>query len=240
MFKRAQLFLAAAMAVASFGAVAQSASYLDDIARLDAQIALQRKQIEARDLAVQAAGRLTLPTVRYLSGFEDDLSAVLSYGGGKKMTVKRGDRLPGGIEVLGIREKGVLVSIGKQQALLEFSAPDDGTPALSAGQGQAAAGGLMPPLPVVNVPLPASIGRTAVVAVQAVPAVQTPAPAASAQVQAKQAKAASPAAATQAMAAVAPAVTPATAPAVKLIAAPAAAPVATTALAIGRPTPKSN
>jgi len=139
------------------GSMAQTGNYLDDIARLDAQIAIQRKQIEARDLAVQAAGRINLPTVRYVSGFDDDLTAVVGYGQGRRFTVKRGDVLPGGIEVKSVRQNGVLVVVGKQPAVLEFSVAEEGTPAAAQQREQQA--GLMPPLPQVNVPLPGSIGH---------------------------------------------------------------------------------
>lgn len=153
-------FLAAAAALLAASLLmgaAHAGNYLDDLARLDAQIAIQRKQIEARDLAVQAAGRVSLPTVRYISGFEDDLSAVVGYGNGRKVTVKRGDQLPGGVEVKSVRQNGVLVHVGKQVELLEFTTPEDSVPG---AQTREQAAPLMPPLPQVNVALPGSVALT--------------------------------------------------------------------------------
>ena len=146
--------VAALLSTLSMSGMAQASNYLDDIARLDAQIAIQRKQIEARDLAIQAAGRINLPTIRSVSGFDEDLTAVVTYGNGRKLIVKRGDQLPGGVEVKGVRQNGVLVAVGKQVALLEFSVADEGgVPPRDQPTG------LMPPLPQVNVPLPGSIGQ---------------------------------------------------------------------------------
>lgn len=152
--------LVGALSALMLGSAAQAANYLDEMGRMDAQIAMLRKQIEVRGLAEQAAGSMSLPSVRYVSGFDDDLSAVVSYGDGRKFTVKRGDILPGGIEVRGVRHKGVIVRVAKHDAVLDFAAPQRaGVP----GMPMAPTGGtgLMPPLPQVNVPLPSSIGRAA-------------------------------------------------------------------------------
>ena len=95
---------------------ANAGNYLDEMAKRDAQLALLRKEIELRDArAALAGGGLGLPTVQSLSGFDDNLSATLKYPNGRKLVVRRGDTLPGGVEVKRITRAGVVVRQSQQR-----------------------------------------------------------------------------------------------------------------------------
>lgn len=150
-------------------AVAASPNYLDEIAVMDAQIAVAKKQTELRSALQGLAGsQAGLPQVVSVAGFDPDLSAVVRYPGGRKRTVRKGDRLPGGVEVKSVASTGVVVRFAKVETSLEFEA------ALQAGGEHRQAvppPELLPPVPRVNVPLPSALVR---------PAMQTQSPAPSA------------------------------------------------------------
>lgn len=133
---------------------ANAGSYLDEMAKRDAQLALLRKEIELRDArAALAGGGLGLPTVQSLSGFDDNLSATLKYPNGRKLVVRRGDTLPGGVEVKRITRAGVVVRVATVDTGLDFDpGEDDGR----ANVQEKPPAHLLPPIPQVDVPLPSS------------------------------------------------------------------------------------
>lgn len=130
-------------------------SYLDQLGAMDAQLAVLRKQIELRDARQSLAGGVTgLPIVASVSGFDGDLVATLKFANGRKVNVKRGQQLPGGMQVREVSRHGVVVRVAAVDAPLEFDSGREVTAA--AGQDKTPAH-LLPPVPQVNVPLPASL-----------------------------------------------------------------------------------
>lgn len=145
--------------LASIAACAAGASaagnYLDEIGAMDAQIAVMRKKIELRNALVELAGggaTVALPMVVSISGFDDDLVALVSYDDGRTAKIRKGDVLPGGVEVKGVRHKGVLVALGKKEAVLDYEPARTGGPMGVVGRaaGPGAQGMAVPmPMPVL-------------------------------------------------------------------------------------------
>lgn len=130
-------------------------NYMDELAKKDAQLALLRKEIELRDARQLLAGGVSgLPLVQSVSGFDGSLTATLKYPNGRKVNVRRGQQLPGGMQVRDVSRSGVIVRVASIDAALEFDSGRD----VSAGHGQEKTPShLLPPVPQVNVPLPASL-----------------------------------------------------------------------------------
>ncbi|MCK6421772.1 MAG: type IV pilus biogenesis protein PilP [Aquabacterium sp.] len=148
-----------AMMAAVAATTTNAGSYLDEMAKRDAQLALLRKEIELRDArAALAGGGLGLPTVQSLSGFDDNLSATLKYPNGRKLVVRRGDTLPGGVEVKRITRAGVVVRVATVDAGLDFDPGEDDS--RSSAQERPPAH-LLPPIPQVDVPLPSAAANVA-------------------------------------------------------------------------------
>lgn len=151
----ALLALAAVAGAASAQSPRAGVSYLDELAKKDAQLVLLRKEIELRDARqLLAGGPSGLPLVSSVSGFESDLTATLTYPNGRKVTVRRGQQLPGGVQVREVSRAGVVVRVAAIEAALEF---DSGREVRSGGAQERTPTHLLPPIPQVNVPLPASL-----------------------------------------------------------------------------------
>lgn len=149
--------LTAFAALASLPVVAQTSgpSYLDQLGTMEAQLAVLRKQIELRDARQLLAGGVSgLPIVSSVSGFDGDLTATLKYANGRKVNVKRGQQLPGGMQVREVSRHGVVVRVASVDAPLEF---DSGREVNTAAGQEKTPSHLLPPVPQVNVPLPASL-----------------------------------------------------------------------------------
>lgn len=183
---------------AGAGAAGAAGNYLDEIGAMDAQIAVLRKKIELRNVLVDLAGAGTtvaLPMVVSVSGFDDDLVALVTYDDGRTAKIRKGDVLPGGVEVKGVRHKGVLVALGKKEAVLDYEPPRAGAPGSVGGRpaGSGAQGMPvpmpMPALPRIDAPRAASVAPAAAPPVQGAPGAAaastgTPVPAPNAIVQA--------------------------------------------------------
>lgn len=122
-------------------------NYLDEMAKIDAQIAYLQKQTELKEALKKASVSEGLP--RIVSILVDDKggSAQVVYGSGIVRWLKVGDVLADGVKVLSISNSSVVVSgADNHKFALSFAAPQTGAAANS--------GGAMPPLPNINIPMP--------------------------------------------------------------------------------------
>lgn len=151
------LFVSAVLAWLPVSAQCGGPSYLDELGKMDAQLAVLRKQIELRDARQSLAGGVsTLPVVSSVSGFDGDLTATLKYANGRKVNVKRGQQLSGGMLVREVSRQGVVVRVASVDAPLEFDSGSGREGAVAAGQDKTPPH-LLPPIPQVNVPLPGAL-----------------------------------------------------------------------------------
>lgn len=145
----------AALALLMLGTAARADTYLDQIGRMDARIAVLRKQVELRNVETDLRGGAAqaLPTVVSIGGFDDNLSAVLEFEDRRREVVRTGDRLQGGLVVRAVRSNGVVAALGKQEVVLaRRQAPARAVQAAAPGAPRAAAG-MPPPMPM-PMPMP--------------------------------------------------------------------------------------
>lgn len=125
-------------------------NYLDEMAKIDAQIAYVIKQNELNTLLRQSSGHEGLPRIVSILVDRQGGSAQIVYGSGIVRWIKNGDMLGDGLKVLAITKSSVLVDGAGGKFALSFAAPQvqgtSGTPA--------AAYGPLPPRPNIHIPMP--------------------------------------------------------------------------------------
>lgn len=146
-------------------------SYLDEMAKIDAQIAFIQKQNDLKMVLRQSAGGDWLPKVQSILIDEKGGQAQVVYSSGIVRWVKRGDSVQDGMSVINIAKTGVVVGGQGGKVTLAFVTPVNST------NPSQAAGGPMPPLPGVNIPMPMPPAAVPPVA-QTAPGAPAPAPAA--------------------------------------------------------------
>jgi hypothetical protein len=117
------------LAAPSFGiddsakVVAEGESFLDEIARLDAQIRMLRKRQEfqqvMRDVLNKSVG-VGVPSVLAVYGIKGQLWAELILDGGVRRLVKVHDVLPGGLRIVRISRWEVVAQKGETRIPLQF------------------------------------------------------------------------------------------------------------------------
>ena len=121
-------------------------NYLDEMAKIDAQIAYIQKQNELKEVLKKSSGNEGLPKVVSILVDEKGGSAQVIYESGIVRWLKSGDALADGVKVLAINKSSVLVSAGDRRFPLGFASPKAGASGANSG--------LMPPLPNINIPMP--------------------------------------------------------------------------------------
>ncbi len=121
-------------------------NYLDEMAKIDAQIAYIQKQNELREVLKKSSGNEGLPKVVSILVDEKGGSAQVIYESGIVRWLKSGDVLADGVKVLAINKSSVVVGAGERQFPLGFASPKAGAAGANSG--------LMPPLPNINIPMP--------------------------------------------------------------------------------------
>lgn len=127
-------------------------NYLDEMAKIDAQIAYIVKQNELKTLLRQSSSNEGLPRIVSILVDRQGASAQILYGSGIVRWIKNGDVLAEGLRVLAITKSSVLVGGSDGKFALSFAAPQAQT-----GTGTASAAapvGPLPPLPHINIPMP--------------------------------------------------------------------------------------
>ncbi|MBS1196290.1 MAG: hypothetical protein H6R18_75 [Proteobacteria bacterium] len=134
-----------AQQVATTQPVAQP-NYLDEMAKIDAQIAYIQKQNELKEALKNSSGNEGLPKVVSILVDEKGGAAQVIYDSGIVRWLKSGDVLADGVKVLAINKSSVLVGAGERQFRLAFASPKAGAATANSG--------MMPPLPNINIPMP--------------------------------------------------------------------------------------
>lgn len=157
-------FLAAVMAAAviSIPLAEGAEEWLDEMARMDSQIALMKKRSELQaeqERAQAGTGKgLALPKIVAVQEFGGRNTARVLYADGRISTVAVNDPVLPGVPVTAISAHGVVVAVGAQAkgkktlAALEFapvSQTTPGTPGLPPGL---PSGMILPPPPVGGMP----------------------------------------------------------------------------------------
>lgn len=161
------------VAILPAGALAQSAqpNYLDEMAKIDAQIAYVHKQAELREALKKSYGNEGLPKILSISIDDSGATAQVVYGTGLVRWLKKGDVLQDGIRVQSIDKSSVIAGGGRGKFRLAFFTPQP-----------SAAGGAFEPVPApprLHIPLPQAPNVSPVASQQlASPASSTALPAA--------------------------------------------------------------
>lgn len=121
--------------------VAQAKSYLDEMATLDAQIALLNKRAELRNAMQNQNTSLELPSIASIIDDANGASAKLVYPNGIIRWVVASDDIGDGAKITSITRNRVVARVGKKTISLPFATAS----MLSAGEGGAAASGGMQP-----------------------------------------------------------------------------------------------
>jgi type IV pilus biogenesis protein PilP len=132
-------------------AVAQS-SYLDEMAKMDAQMAYLQKQADLKLALQRTSPSEALPKV--ISIVEDDkgLTAQLVYSSGLVRWVAKGDLLARGLSVSAITSNTVSIGGGRNRIDLQFVTPQVAGGAISS---HSSVGMPLPPLPTFQMGVPA-------------------------------------------------------------------------------------
>lgn len=111
--------------IAGLVPLAASASYVDDIAVINAQIQLVNKNAELQAALQKSLGAsITLPKVLTLISDLNGSEATVVYTSGRTRTIKSGDKLTADVRVRSISPAGVEVSTSKGPAYLAFNNPE--------------------------------------------------------------------------------------------------------------------
>ncbi|TCT10731.1 hypothetical protein EDC22_105231 [Tepidamorphus gemmatus] len=125
----AGIVLIALVALTATGSEAQTPTWLDEMATIDAQIQLLQKQMELDVLLEQRAAQRSsmLPSILTIVGFGDRYSVELLFPNGRIGRYRVGDEIAPEVWISAIRPRGVTVDMaiadGKRRAVaLEFAA----------------------------------------------------------------------------------------------------------------------
>lgn len=155
MIKRLPTSIALAAILAAPVWAAEPHSWLDDMASMEAQIKILRKQEELRAERARAASNLSpLPKIVAIHEFGGRAKAKLLHEDGRLETVGENDYIGQGVRIAAITARGVMVVIsrkGKKETMTELLF----TPIATAGSTQQGKGpeipaALLPPPPPVN------------------------------------------------------------------------------------------
>jgi len=114
-----------AFLIAGLVPLAASASYVDDIAVINAQIQLVNKNAELQAALQKSLGAsITLPKVLTLISDLNGSEATVVYTSGRTRTIKSGDKLTADVRVRSISPAGVEVSTSKGPTYLAFNNPE--------------------------------------------------------------------------------------------------------------------
>lgn len=139
-------WLLVAIVPASVSAQSAPPTYLDEMAKVDAQIAYVQKQTELREALKKSAGSEGLPRILSITVDDRGGSAQVVYGSGIVRWLRTGDVLQEGIRVQSIDRSSVVAKGNGGKYRLAFYTPQAG----AAG----AAGDPVPAPPRLNIPLP--------------------------------------------------------------------------------------
>lgn len=101
--------------------------YLDEMATMDIQLNLLKKQKELNDLMKQSGGAsVRLPQIVFIAGPEGDMTADVIYENGLRRKIKKGEAVSKHVEIVEISPTGVVVEVaagkkGKVKQELDFS-----------------------------------------------------------------------------------------------------------------------
>lgn len=169
----AEKICAGLAALLPFCVLAQPApNYLDEMAKIDAQIAYIQKQNELRNALQKSSTSEGMPRILSITVDDRGATAQVIYTSGIVRWVKKGDVLLDGMSVQAIGKSSVLVGGRGGRYSLAFAAPQTGM----GGEQQNASVGL-PPVPRINIPMPLPPAPSPVLA-PAAPAAPAAAPAA--------------------------------------------------------------
>lgn len=148
-------------------------TYLDEMAKADAQIAYVQKQTELREALKKSAGSEGLPKILSITVDDRGGSAQVVYGTGIVRWLRPGDVLQEGVRVQSIDRSSVIAGGNGAKYRLAFYTPP-------ANAAVAAASDPLPPPPRLNIPLPQAPTVAPVAAAQPITpaAASTPLPAA--------------------------------------------------------------
>lgn len=124
-------------------------NYLDEMAKIDAQIAYLQKQNELREILKKSSNNEGLPRILSILVDEKGALAQVVYGSGIVRWLKKGDVLAEGLRVLAVTKSSVLVGGTDSKFSLSFAAPQT-----TGSTGAPSASGPLPPLPQINIPMP--------------------------------------------------------------------------------------
>lgn len=157
--------LACALALILVGSAANAAppkgSYLDEMARIDAEMSLFRKQMEFSNLRQGASPQEATkdrPKVVSVYGQDKRLVAELRYMNGLVVSVSVGDEIPGGYRIYSMGKTGVTVTDGNKKKFgLEYHVgvdvvPDAPPMAMPVAPYAGPYGEVAPRLPILGVP----------------------------------------------------------------------------------------
>lgn len=121
-----------AFLIAGLVPLAASASYVDDIAIINAQIQLVNKNAELQAALQKSQGAsITLPKILTLISDMNGSEATVVYTSGRTRTIKSGDKLTSTVKVKSISAAGVEVTTSKGSTYLAFNNPEVTDQALS-------------------------------------------------------------------------------------------------------------
>lgn len=101
--------------------------YLDEMATMDIQVSLLKKQKELNDLVKQSGGAsVRLPQIVFIAGPEGDMTADVVYENGLRRKIKKGESVSKDAEIVEISPTRVVVEVptgkkGKMKHELDFS-----------------------------------------------------------------------------------------------------------------------
>ncbi|MBI1891896.1 MAG: hypothetical protein HYS18_14715 [Burkholderiales bacterium] len=140
-------WLLIAILPASVWAQTSRTTYLDEMAKVDAQIAYVQKQTELREALKKSAGSEGLPKILSITVDDKGGTAQVVYGTGIVRWLRPGDLLQEGVRVQSIDRSSVVAGSNGSKFRLAFYAP----PANAAA---AATSDPLPAPPRLNIPLP--------------------------------------------------------------------------------------
>ena len=146
----------------AFPSVAVAENWIDEMARIDAQVQLLRKRMELRtELERASAGELsTLPKVVSVFEVDGKKQARLLYQDGRKSVLGEDDVVINGVRIAAINDRAVMVVAGqgkKKTAVMSLDFALIGNAATPGGAGHPGSpglpsipAGLLPPPPPIN------------------------------------------------------------------------------------------
>lgn len=99
-------------------------AYLDEMARMDAELAVLRKRQEVRqaqEAITGASGTAKMPKVLATYMSEGRLVAEIMYDHGLVTRVRGGETIPGDLLVVSVEPKGVTVRAGSTKTVLDYA-----------------------------------------------------------------------------------------------------------------------